>query len=80
MLTDPVALAEAAQDALDRLGELAACAEFGYDWSCIYPAAPDGYARLVGRDDRTREVWMRRWRCVAGHWYDLETPAPVRNE
>jgi hypothetical protein len=23
---------------------------------------------------------MRRWRCVAGHWYCLETRAPDRTE
>ena len=23
---------------------------------------------------------MRRWRCVTGHWYDLETPAPDSDE
>ena len=36
--------------------------------------------RIIGRDDRSCEVWMRRWRCVTGHWYDLETPAPDRDE
>jgi hypothetical protein len=79
-MIDPVAVAEAAQDALDRLGELTVCAEFGDGWSCTQPATPDGPARFVGRDDRGCEVWMRRWRCVAGHWYDLETLPPDRNE
>jgi hypothetical protein len=32
-MIDPVALAEAAQDALDRFVELTACAEFGDGWS-----------------------------------------------
>ena len=78
-MIDVVALAEAAQDLLDRLYELTACVEFGDGWSCTQPATPDGPARFVGRDDRGCEVWMRRWRCVAGHWYDLETPAPSPN-
>jgi hypothetical protein len=30
-------------------------------------------------DDRGAEVWMQRYRCVASHWDDLETPAPDRN-
>lgn len=80
MMTDPVALAEAAQDVLDRLGELTACAEFVDGWSCSQPATPDRPPRLIGRDDRGCEVWMRRWRCVAGHWYELERPAPDMDE
>jgi hypothetical protein len=49
-MIDPVAVAEATQDALDRLGELTACAEFDDGWSCTYPAAPDGSAiRRSGR-------------------------------
>lgn len=76
-MIDPVAVAEAALDALDRLDELTRCAEFGDGWSCTYPATPDGPSRIIGRDDRGREVWMRRWRCVAGHWYDVDTPAPI---
>jgi hypothetical protein len=76
-MIEQVAVAEAAQDALDRFSELMACAEFGDGWSCTQPATPDGPPRLIGRDDRGCEVWMRRWRCVAGHWYDLATPAPA---
>jgi hypothetical protein len=76
---DPIALAEAAEDALDRFGELTECAEFGYGWSCTRPTTPDGPPRIIGRDDRGCDVWMQRWQCVAGHWYDLET-APDRNE
>jgi hypothetical protein len=75
-MIDPVAVAEAAQEALDRFAELTVCVEFRDAWSCTQPATPDGPPRIIGRDDRGREVWMRRWRCVAGHWYDLETPAP----
>jgi hypothetical protein len=82
MMIDPVALplAEVAQDALERFGELTACATFGDEWSCPQPATPDGPPRFIGRDNRGYEAWTRRWRCVAGHWYDLETPAPNRNE
>ena len=65
---------------LDRLGELTGCAEFGDGRSCTYPATPDGPPRIIGRDDRGFEVWMRRWRCVAAHWYDLETPALDQDE
>ena len=79
-MVDPIAVAEAAQDALDRFGELTICAEFGDGWSCTQPATPDGPSRCVGRDDRGREVWMQRWRCVAGHCYCLETSAPDRTE
>jgi hypothetical protein len=79
-MIDPATLAEAAQGALDRFGELTVCAEFGDHWSCTQPATPDGPARFVGLDGRGSEVWMRRWRCVAGHRYDLETLAPARNE
>lgn len=78
-MVNPVAVTEAAQDALDRFAELTACAEFGGGWSCTQPATPDGPLRIIGRDDRGREVWMRRWRCVAGHWYDVEAPAPGRD-
>lgn len=83
-MIDAVAVAEAAQDALDRFGELTVCAafgdgEFGDGWSSTQPAAPDGPPRIIGRDDRGCEVWMRRWRCVAGHWYVVETPAPDRD-
>lgn len=77
-MADPVAVAEAGQDALDRFGEVTVCAEFGDGWSCTYPATPEGPPRLSGRDDRGCEVWMRRWRCVAGHWYFLEASAPGR--
>jgi hypothetical protein len=76
-MADPVAVAEATQDALDRLGEVTVCAEFGDGWSCTHPATPEGPPRLSGRDDQGCEVWMRRWRCVAGHWYFLEASAPV---
>jgi hypothetical protein len=79
-MTHPLAVAEAAQDALDRFGEVTICAELGDGWSCTQPATPDGSARCVGRNDRGSEVWMRRWRCVAGHRYDLEALAPDRNE
>ena len=79
-MIDPVALADAAQDALDRFVELTACAEFGDGWSCTQPATRNGPARFIGRDDRGCEVWMRRWRCVVGHCHDLEMLAPDRNE
>jgi hypothetical protein len=77
-MADPLAVADAAQDALDRFGELTICAEFGDGWSCPHPATPDAAPRCVGRDDRASEVWMRRWRCVAGHRYFLEASAPGR--
>jgi hypothetical protein len=77
-INDQVALAAAAQDALGLVGELTECAQFGDGWSCTQPATPDGPAQLIGRDDRGGEVWMRRNRCAARHWYDLETPAPDR--
>lgn len=67
-IIDPVVLAEAAQGALDRLGELTARRVRGR-LVCTQPATPDGPARFIDRDDRGSEVWMRRWRCVAGQWY-----------
>jgi hypothetical protein len=76
-MTDSLAVAEAAQDALDRFSEVTICAEFGHGWSCTQPATPVGSPRIIGRDDRGCEVWMRRRWCVAGYWYDLETPAPT---
>lgn len=79
-MINQVAVAEAAQDALDRFGELTVCAEFGDGWSCTQPATRDGPPRIIGWDDGGREVRMRRWRCVAGHSCDLETPAPDTNE
>ena len=75
-MRDPIALADSALDALDRFAELTACAEFRTGWSCTQPAVPAEHPRFVGRDDRGCEVWMRRWGCLAGHWYDLEVPAP----
>lgn len=51
-MIDAVAVAEVAQDALDRFGELTVCAEFGDGWSCTEPATPDGPPRIIGRDDR----------------------------
>jgi hypothetical protein len=74
-MAEPLAVPEAAQDASDRFREVTICAEFGDGWSCTQPAMPDGPPRCIGRDDRGYEVWMRRWRCIAGHWYDLEAPA-----
>jgi hypothetical protein len=41
-MADPLAVAEAAQDPLDRFGEVTICAEFGHGWSCMQPATPDG--------------------------------------
>jgi hypothetical protein len=79
-MADPLVVAEGAQDALDRFGEVTICAEFGHGWSCTQPATPEGPPRLLGRDDRGCEMRMRRWRCVAGHWYYLEALAPDRNE
>jgi hypothetical protein len=78
-MADPVAVAEATQDALDRFGEVTICAEFDDGWSCTHPATPEGPPRLSGRDDRGCEVWMRRWRHVAGHWYFLEASARGRS-
>jgi hypothetical protein len=77
-MADPLAAGEAAQDALERFGELTICAEFGDGWLCTHPATPEDPPRLSGRDDRGCEVWMRRWRCVADHWYFLEASAPGR--
>jgi hypothetical protein len=37
-MADPLAVAEAAKDALDRFGEVTICAEFGHGWSCTQPA------------------------------------------
>jgi hypothetical protein len=48
-MIDPVALAEAARDALDRFGEVSVCAQFGHGWSCMQPAIPDGSPRRFGR-------------------------------
>ena len=55
-MADPLAVAVAAQDALDRFGEVTICAEFGHGWSCTQPATPVGSPRIVGRDDRGCEV------------------------
>ena len=76
MRNDPIVQAEEAQEALERFGEVTGCAQFGEGWSCTMPATPEGPSRVIGLDDRGNEVWMRRYRCVAGHWYDVETPAP----
>ena len=76
-MVDPLAVAEAAQDALDRFGEVTICAEFGDGWSCTQPATPDGSPQCIGRDDRGCEVRTRRGLCGAGHWDDLEAPAPT---
>jgi hypothetical protein len=67
-MIDSVALAEAAQDALDRFGEVTACVEFRA-WPFMAAARHAGWARP-----------NRRRRCVAGHWYYLETLAPTRTE
>jgi hypothetical protein len=64
-MADPLAVAKAAQDALDPFGEVTICAEFGDGCSCTQRAGPDGSPRCVGRDDRGCEVWMRRRRCIA---------------
>jgi len=76
MRDDPILQAEAVQDAVERFGEVGECLQYGDSWSCTMPATPDGPARLMGHDDRANEVWTRRFRCVAGHWYDVETSAP----
>jgi hypothetical protein len=76
MTNDPIVQVEEAEDALERFGELTECLQYGHGWSCTMPATPDGAPRLLGHDDRGREVWMRKHRCVAGHWYLVETPAP----
>jgi hypothetical protein len=76
MRIDPIALAEATQDALERFGEVTACLQYGEGWSCTQAATPEGPPELVGHDHAGREVWVRRYRCVAGHWYHVETPAP----
>jgi hypothetical protein len=41
-MAEPIAVAEAAQDALDRFSELTTCDEFGDGWSCTQPATPVG--------------------------------------
>lgn len=52
------------------------CLEYGEGWLCTLAATPDGQPQLLGHDDRGNEVWTHRYGCVAGHWYNLETPAP----
>jgi hypothetical protein len=39
-MSDQVALAEAAQDALELFGELTECAQVGDGWSCSNPRHP----------------------------------------
>ena len=53
-MVDPLAVAEAAQDALDRLGEVTICAEFGDGWSCTQPATPGWISAM-----RRRAAWDR---------------------
>ena len=69
-----------ALDAFERLGEVTECLQHGRGWSCTMPATPEGSSRMIGRDDRGNEVWMRRFLCVAGHRYDVETAAPRTEE
>lgn len=77
-MADPFARAETAKGVLDRFGDVTVCAEFGPGWSCTQLATPVGSPRIIGRDDQGCEVWMRLWRCVAGHSYDLEKPSELR--
>jgi hypothetical protein len=72
--------AEEAQDALERFGEMTECLRYGQGWSCTLLATPESSSRVMGRDDRGNEVWMRRFRCVAEHWYEVETSAPRTEE
>ncbi|HEY7667420.1 MAG TPA: hypothetical protein VIE12_04780 [Actinomycetota bacterium] len=80
MTNDPIVQVEEAEEALERFDEVTGCLQYGEGWSCTQPATPDGPPQLFGHDDRRNEVWMRRFRCVAGHWYHVETPAPVIEE
>ena len=80
MNKDPIVQAVGAQDALERFAEVTGCLQYGEGWSCTQPATPDGPQQVSGHDDRGNEVWMRRYRCVAGHWYHVETPAPDAGE
>lgn len=65
---DPIALAEQAQQDLADFLEEGECEEPG----CDQHAAPTGPAYVFGRDQDGLLVYMRKWRCVAGHWYHVE--------
>jgi hypothetical protein len=57
---DPVALAESAQGALDRFGELTACAEVRA-WLVMHANRHTGWTRPIRRSRRPgRQAWMRR--------------------
>lgn len=79
MRADPIVPAEEWQEAPEGYGEMVGCPEYGEGWSCTLPAMPQGHPQLLGHDERGNEVWMR-YRCVAGHWYHVESPAPDASE
>jgi hypothetical protein len=68
------------KQALEGFDEMVGCLEYGEGWSWTLAATPDGQSQLLGHDDRRYEVWTRRYGCVAGHWYHVETPAPNAGE
>jgi hypothetical protein len=72
--------AEEGQDALERFGEMTECLQYGQGRSCTLPATSESSSRVMGRDDRGNEVWMRRFRCVADHTQQVETSAPRTQE
>lgn len=55
-MSDPVAMADAAQDALDRFGEVTIFAEFGNGWTCTHSAGTGGASSTRRPDDRGGEA------------------------